>query len=139
MTAIILSIILFCTRLLCILKVVFASALVLASADFAEFKDRYGKLYNSDDVQAAHQASCEANMQNVAKVNAQNLVFELGENRFSDLTQDQYCVAAGLGHKAPGSFNGMPHLGEHLHGGTELPAEKKWVTVNCWCRQSYQA
>ena len=36
-------------------------------------------------------------------------------------------MAAGLGHKVPGSFNGMPHLGEHLHGGAELPAEKKWV------------
>ena len=78
MTAIILSIILFCTRLLCILKVVFASALVLASADFAEFKDRYGKMYNSDDVEAAHQATYEANLQNVAEVNAQNLGFEFG-------------------------------------------------------------
>jgi hypothetical protein len=96
-------------------------------------------MYKSDDVEAAYQATYEADMQNVAEVNAQHLGFELIENQFSDLAQDQYRVAAGLGHKAPGSFNGMPHLGEHLHGGAELPAEKKWVTVNCWCHQSYQA
>ena len=86
-----------------------------------------GKMYNSDDVEAAHQATYEANMQNVAEVNAQNLGFELSENQFSDLTQDRCRVAAGLGHKAPGSFNSMLHLGEHLHSGAELPAEVKWV------------
>jgi len=111
------------------MKVVFASALVLASADFAEFKNKYGKVYNSDDVEAHHEANYNANMQNVAEVNAQNLGFELGENQFSDLNQDEYRVAAGLGYKAPESFNGMPHLGEHLHDGSELPAEVNWVTA----------
>ena len=32
-------------------------------------------------------------------------------------------VAAGVDYKALESFNGMPHLGEHLHDGAELPVE----------------
>ena len=56
-------------------------------------------------------------------MNAQNLGLELGENQFSDLNQDEYRVAAGLGYKAPENFNGMPHLGEHLHDGSALPAK----------------
>ena len=62
-------------------------------------------------------------------MNAQNLGFELGENQFSDLNQDEYRVAAGLGYKAPENFNGMPHLGEHLHDGSSLPAEVNWITA----------
>ena len=69
-------------------------------------------------------------MQKVAEVNAQHLGFELGENQFSDLNQDEYRGAAGLGYIAPEIFNGMPHLGEHLHDGSELPAEVNWVTAS---------
>ena len=32
-------------------------------------------------------------------------------------------MAAGLGYKSPQSFDGMLHLGEHLHDASELPAE----------------
>jgi len=105
------------------------SAVVLASADFEEFKNRYGKVYNSDDVESEHQATYEANMQNVEAVNAQNLGFQLGENQFSDLTQDQYRVAAGLGFIATSSFDGMPHLGEHVHDGSPLADSVNWVTA----------
>jgi C1A family cysteine protease len=108
---------------------IFASAVVLASADFEEFKNRYGKVYNSDDVESEHQATYEANMQNVEAVNAQNLGFQLGENQFSDLTQDQYRVAAGLGFIATSSFDGMPHLGEHVHDGSPLADSVNWVTA----------
>jgi len=38
-------------------------------------------------------------------------------------------VAAGLGYKSPESFNGLPHLGEHLHDGSELLADVNWVTA----------
>jgi C1A family cysteine protease len=38
-------------------------------------------------------------------------------------------VAAGAGYKAFESFNGMLHLGEHLHDGIELSAEVNWVTA----------
>ena len=36
-------------------------------------------------------------------------------------------MAAGLGYKSPQSFDGMLHLGEHLHDASELPAEVNWV------------
>ena len=49
------------------MKVVFASALVLASADFAEFKAWYGKKYNSDNVEAHHEANYNSNMQKLPR------------------------------------------------------------------------
>merc|ERR1712070_1545 len=64
-----------------------------------------------------------------AEHNAQNLGFTLGENQFSDLTQEQYRVAAGLGYKAPETMNGLPHLGVHEHNGEELAASVNWVTA----------
>jgi len=106
---------------------VFASALVLASADFEAFKQRYGKVYNGDE--DAFKATYDANMQKNDVHNSQNLGFELGENQFSDLTQEQYRVAAGLGYKeAPESMNGLPHLGAHVYNGEELAASVDWTT-----------
>merc|ERR1712232_1014746 len=55
--------------------------------------------------------------------------FTLGENQFSDLTQEQYRVAAGLGYKAPDTMNGLPHLGVHEYNGEELAASVNWVTA----------
>merc|ERR1711865_517607 len=101
---------------------------VLASADFEEFKNKYGKVYNSDDVEGQHQATYESNMQNVEEVNAQNLGFQLGENQFSDLTQEQYRLAAGLGYIAAPAFGGV-HLGEHVHDGSPLADSVNWVTA----------
>merc|ERR1712070_347925 len=95
--------------------------------DFEEFKAKYGKIYNGDEEE--HKATYEANMARNAEHNAQNLGFTLGENQFSDLTQEQYRVAAGLGYKAPETMNGLPHLGVHEHQGEELAASVNWVTA----------
>ena len=38
-------------------------------------------------------------------------------------------VATGVDYKALESFNGMLHLGEHLHDAAELSAEANWVTA----------
>ena len=38
-------------------------------------------------------------------------------------------VAAGVDYKALESFNGMLHLGEHLHDAAELSAEANWVSA----------
>jgi len=104
---------------------VFASVFAAASADFAEFKAKYGKVYNDDATEAAHEATYNANMARNAEMNAQNLGFTVGENQFSDLTQEQYRVAAGLGYKAIE----LPILGEHVHDGSELAASVNWVTA----------
>jgi C1A family cysteine protease len=108
---------------------VFASALVLASADYDEFKAKYGKVYNGAD-DDAHRATYEANMAANAAHNAQNLGWTQDENQFTDLTSEQYRVAAGLGYKAPEqAMNGLPFLGEHVHDGSELPSSVNWVTA----------
>jgi C1A family cysteine protease len=109
---------------------VFASALVLASADWEEFKARYGKVYNGPDHESEHRTVYEATMAANAEHNAQNLGWTQGENQFSDLTQAQYRVAAGLGYMAPeDAMAGLPYLGEHVHDGSELAASVNWVTA----------
>merc|ERR1712232_686042 len=95
---------------------------------FELFKQKYGKVYNGDEDE--HRATYEANMARNAEHNAKNLGFELGENQFSDLTQEQYRVAAGLGYKASSEMmDGMPHLGVHEYNGEELAASVNWVTA----------
>jgi len=104
---------------------VFASAVVLASADWEEFKATYGKVYNGDDHEAEHKVVYEANMQ-WATENS-NEVTQFGENQFSDLTQAQYRVAAGLGYKAS-ALKQLPHLGVHEWDGEELASSVDWST-----------
>ena len=62
-------------------------ALALALADFKNSKTKRNKVYNHDD--AAAKATYQANMQRVEDHNALNLGFKLGEDRFSDLPQEQ--------------------------------------------------
>jgi len=105
---------------------VFASALVLASADFEAFKARYGKVYNGDEDE--HKATYDANMAHYEQVNQQQSDFQLGENQFTDLTQDQYRVQAGLGWIPADAAILPPVLGEHVHMGEELAASVDWTT-----------
>jgi len=78
--------------------------------------------------EAAARATYEANMDYVDLVNSQDLSFKLGENQFSDLTQEQFRVAAGLGWKPAPDAGSAPHLGEHLHSGEELADSVDWTT-----------
>jgi len=93
--------------------------------DFENFKATYGKVYNGNEDE--FKATYEANMVLNDEHNAQNLGFELGENQFSDLTQEQYRVAAGLGYKAP-PMTDLPFLGVHEYHGEELAASVDWTT-----------
>ena len=77
---------------------------------------------------AAAKATYDANMLRVVNHNTLNLGFKLGEHLFSDPTQEQYRVAAGLGDTAPESVQGWPHLGEHVHDGSGLVASVNWTT-----------
>jgi len=112
------------------MKLVFASALVLASADFESFKQRFGKVYNGPDHEAEHKQTYDSNMAHYESVNAQNLPYKLGENQFTDLTQAQYRIAAGLGWMpAPEEGAGMPNLKNHVHQGEELADSVDWTTM----------
>merc|ERR1711957_791458 len=65
----------------------------------------------------------------VAEVNARGESLQLGENQFSDLTQDQYRKVAGLGWQPEEKMTGAtPLLGEHVHSGEELAASVDWTT-----------
>jgi C1A family cysteine protease len=103
---------------------IFVSALALASADFEEFKAKYGKVYNGPDSEAEHKATYDANMA-WAAANSNDQV-QFGENQFADLTTEQFRVAAGLGYKAAPET--MPILGSHIHDGSALEASVDWTT-----------
>merc|ERR1712032_1378139 len=52
-----------------------------------------------------------------------------GINQFTDMSQEEYRLAAGLGYKpAAKKWAGMPHLGEHTHNGEELALTVDWTT-----------
>merc|ERR1711916_369317 len=53
---------------------------------------------------------------------------KFGYNQFTDLNQEEYRAAAGLGYVAPSEYMGA-HLGEHVHDGSELAASVNWVTA----------
>lgn len=98
-----------------------------AAPSWEEYKMQHGKVYNGAE-DAAHQATFEANSRLIEEHNSNptgSLV--LGYNQFTDLTQDEYRVAAGLGYKPPAT-KGLPHLGVHKHNGEELAASVDWST-----------
>jgi cathepsin L len=104
----------------------FALAAVAQGMSFEEYKAQFGKVYNGDE--EAHQASFESNKALIEEQNAKGESLKLGFNQFTDLNQEQYRTAAGLGYKAPESYMGA-HLGEHVHDGSELAASVNWVTA----------
>lgn len=101
---------------------------VAAAGTWEEFKSAYGKVYNGDDHETEHRQVWEANTRYVAESNAQGLSFTLGENQFTDLTQEQYRVAAGLGWKPAPDEGTMPVLRVHVHNGEELADSVNWNT-----------
>jgi len=108
--------------------VAFASGFVLASASWQDYKARYGKVFNGDD-EVAHQRTYETNMAVIAQQNAADDGLTFGENQFTDLTQEQYRVQAGLGYKpSEKKWGALPHLGVHTHNGEKLADSVDWTT-----------
>merc|ERR1712048_431180 len=95
---------------------------------WTEYKNRFGKVYNGPE-EEAHKATFEKNLALIEEHNAKGLEWTMGLNQFTDLTQDEYRVAAGLGFKAPEDVSGgAPNLGVHEYQGEELAAEVNWVS-----------
>jgi len=99
------------------------AAVLSAEDDFDVFKAKYGKVYNGDE--DGHRATYHANMAWAAENS--NADVQFGENQFSDLSTEQYKVAAGLGYKASG-LKSLPHMGVHEYQGEELAASVDWST-----------
>lgn len=61
--------------------------------------------------------------------NAKGEDLKYGWNQFTDLNQEEYKVAAGLGYKPSAKkWADMPHLGVHEYQGEELAASVDWTT-----------
>jgi cathepsin L len=102
----------------------------MSAADDAweAYKAQYGKFYNGDEDQA-RRATFETNTQHIAEHNAKGESLQLGLNQFTDLTQDEYRVAAGLGYKATAKqFGSLPHVGVHTYNGETLADDVDWTT-----------
>merc|ERR1712048_1056800 len=99
-----------------------------AMDQWSPYKQEWNKVYNGDEDQA-HKATFEQNLAEIEAHNAQGLSWTEGINRWTDLTQDEYRVAAGLGYKAPEELYGnMPQMGVHEYNGEELALEVDWTT-----------
>jgi len=113
------------------MKVVFASLIATAAADaardWADYKMFFGKVYNGDDADDAHRASFESNIAFIKEQNAKGESLKFGPNQFTDLNQEEFKAAAGLGFiPADEHMGSTPILGEHIHQGETLAAAIDW-------------
>jgi len=93
------------------------------------YKQQFGKVYNGaeDDVK---RAQFEATLNTIQEQNAKGESLKFGINQFSDMNQEEYRAAAGLGYIAPEqNMLGSPYLGEHFHQGEALADSINWNTL----------
>jgi len=107
---------------------IFASALALASADYESYKAKYGKVYNGEEEDEQHRATYKLNIKMYKESNKLGLPYQLGPNQFTDLTQEQYKVQAGLGHLPLDPDDYPLVLGPHYHDGEDLADYVDWVS-----------
>jgi len=113
------------------MKVVFASLIALAAAesdrDWEDYKAFFGKVYNGEDADADHRVSFETNMVIIREQNAKNEGLKFGPNQFTDLSPDEFRVAAGLGYKPRAEGLSTPNLGTHEYHGEALASAIDWT------------
>ena len=110
------------------MKLIFAACVASATAgDWEEYKRFFGKVYNGDDAEASHKATFESNLAVIMEQNAKNESLKFGINQFTDLTQQQFEIAAGLGWiPIEKDLSSLPSLGEHTHQGEALASSLDW-------------
>jgi C1A family cysteine protease len=93
-----------------------------------EYKAQHGKFYNGEE-DDMRRATFETNSQHIAEHNAKGESLQLGYNQFTDLTPEEYKVAAGLGYKPSAQrMGGLPNLGLHTYNGEVLADTVDWTT-----------
>jgi len=98
------------------------------SPTWEEYKAQWGKVYNGPD-DDAKRAQFEANSRIIEEHNAKGESWQLGFNQFTDMTPEEYRVAAGLGYKPSAQrMGGLPNLGVHTYNGEELADTVDWTT-----------
>jgi len=106
---------------------VFALVGVATADQYDEYKAQFNKVYNGAE-NDEHRQTFMANLRLIEEHNAQGFAFTMGVNQFTDLTQEQYREAAGLGWKPAPTEGTMPVLEAHVHNGEELAASVDWRT-----------
>jgi len=123
---------------------VFGKAVLLAAAGagsaaaapnyemmWAEFKDKYQKVYGLGSSQDEHNKRFEvfkANVDIIQDVNSKNLSYKLGVNQFADLTAEEF-EAQHTGLKKPAKLWGdLPYLGRDNYSGKALADSVDWTT-----------
>jgi len=97
---------------------------------WSDYKNTYGKVYNGDEEDAAHEGRFNTNAAHIAEHNSKGESLQLGLNQFTDLSQEEYRTAAGLGFKASADRHAAaPNLGVHMYAGEELAAAIDWTTL----------
>ena len=92
------------------------------------YKAQYGKFYNGEE-EDARRAQFETNVQLITEHNSRGENLQLGLNQFTDLTQEEYRAAAGLGYKPSKERMGsLPNLGVHTYNGEKLADTVDWTT-----------
>jgi len=110
------------------MKVVFATLLVSAAArEWDDFKAFFGKVYNGDNEDAAHKATYLFNVAVNEVQNAKGENLKFGVNQFTDLSQEEFRVAAGFGFVRSWEFESTTALLQnHVSQGETFPDSIDW-------------
>lgn len=96
---------------------------------FAEFKQMFGKAYSSEAEEAHRFGIFKDNLAFVEAENAKNHTYELGVNKFADLTEEEFATRYARGGAKPESlFGDAPFLGFHESHGEDVPDSVDWRT-----------
>merc|ERR1712061_110547 len=97
------------------------------SAEWGEFKGKFGKTYNGMEEEARRFEIFGKNMDFIQTVNAKGLSYKLGWNQFTDLTGDEF-AAQFMGYRMPKDlYFDAPFLGNHTWNEEELPSSVDWT------------
>jgi len=87
----------------------------------------FGKVYNGDGADEAHRATFESNIAFIREQNAKGESLKFGPNQFTDLSQEEFKMAAGFGFiPADDHMGSTPILGNHIHQGEALASSIDW-------------
>merc|ERR550532_479616 len=98
-----------------------------ATPSWDEWKAEFGRVYNSDDEDAARKQIFETNVAFIEEENAKGLSYTVATNQFADITLDEFKEKY-LTRQAPQEVE-VPTLEVHEYHGEELATSVDWTTA----------